>query len=66
MKKSDPSRHKAPGSVGLVETKYFTFAEKEPMKLASGKTLKDLVLEKNLLTEAEYQALLASSTGPNL
>ena len=34
--------------------------------LASGKTLKDLVLEKNLLTEAEYQALLASSTGPNL
>ena len=34
--------------------------------LASGKTLKDLVLEKKLLTEAEYQALLASSTGPNL
>ena len=34
--------------------------------LASGKTLKDLVLEKKWLTEAEYQALLASSTGPNL
>ena len=34
--------------------------------LATGKTLKDLVLEKRLLTAAEYEALLASSTAPNL
>ena len=34
--------------------------------LASGKTLRDLALEKQLLTEEEYEALLASSTAPNL
>ena len=34
--------------------------------LASGQTLRELVLAKNLLTAAEYEALLASSTGPNL
>ena len=34
--------------------------------LASGQTLRELVLAKKLLTEAEYEALLASSTGPNL
>ena len=34
--------------------------------LATGKTLKELALEKKLLTAAEYEALLASSTGPNL
>ena len=34
--------------------------------LASGKTLRDLVLEKKLLTAAEYEALIASSTAPNL
>jgi aspartate ammonia-lyase len=34
--------------------------------LATGQTLKELVLEKKLLTAAEYEALLASSTGPNL
>ena len=34
--------------------------------LATGKTLKDLVLEKKLLTAAEYEALLASATAPNL
>ena len=34
--------------------------------LATGQTLKDLVLEKKWLTAAEYEALLASSTAPNL
>ena len=34
--------------------------------LATGKTLKELALEKKLLTAAEYDTLLASSTGPNL
>ncbi len=34
--------------------------------LATGQTLKELVLEQKLLTAAEYEALLASSTGPNL
>ena len=34
--------------------------------LASGQTLREIVLAKNLLAEAEYEALLASSTGPNL
>ncbi len=34
--------------------------------LATGQTLKELVLAKNLLTAAEYEALLASSTAPNL
>jgi aspartate ammonia-lyase len=34
--------------------------------LTSGQTLRQLVLSKQLLTEAEYEALLASSTGPNL
>lgn len=34
--------------------------------LASGQTLRELVLAKELLTAAEYEALLASSTGPNL
>jgi aspartate ammonia-lyase len=34
--------------------------------LASGKSLHELAIEKKLLTEAEYEALLASSTTPNL
>ena len=34
--------------------------------LASGKSLKELALEKQLLTAAEYEALVASSTAPNL
>ena len=34
--------------------------------LATGKTLRELALEKKLLTAAEYEALLASSTAPNL
>ncbi|MGD9782422.1 MAG: aspartate ammonia-lyase, partial [Kiritimatiellia bacterium] len=34
--------------------------------LATGQSLRDLVLEKNWLTAAEYDALLASSTAPNL
>ena len=34
--------------------------------LASGKTLRELALSKKLLTAAEYEALIASSTGPNL
>ena len=34
--------------------------------LASGKNLKLLALEKGLLSEAEYQSLLASSAAPNL
>ena len=34
--------------------------------LASGKSLKELALEKQLLTAAEYDALVASSTAPNL
>ncbi len=33
---------------------------------SSGQTLKELALSKKLLTEDEYEALLASSTGPNL
>ena len=44
MKKADPTRHLDPGSVGLVEEQFFTFAEKEPMKLASGKTLGPVTL----------------------
>lgn len=43
MKKKNPA-HPKPGSVGLVETKYFTFAEKEPMTLVSGKTLGPITL----------------------
>ena len=34
--------------------------------LSTGKTLRELVLEKKWLTAAEYDALLASSTAPNL
>ncbi|MGD9612685.1 MAG: aspartate ammonia-lyase [Kiritimatiellia bacterium] len=34
--------------------------------LATGQPLKELVLAQKLLTAAEYEALLASSTGPNL
>ncbi len=34
--------------------------------LATGQTLRELALAKKLLTAAEYEALLASSTGPNL
>ncbi len=34
--------------------------------LATDKTLKELVLEKKLLTAAEYDALVASATAPNL
>ncbi len=34
--------------------------------LASGKSLRELALEKGLLTPAEYDELLASSTAPNL
>ena len=34
--------------------------------LASGQTLREIVLARKLLSEAEYEALLASSTGPNL
>ncbi|NCD23021.1 MAG: aspartate ammonia-lyase, partial [Spartobacteria bacterium] len=34
--------------------------------LATGQTLKELVLAKKVLTAAEYEALLASSTAPNL
>ena len=34
--------------------------------LASGKTLREIALEKGLLAPAEYEALLASSTAPNL
>jgi aspartate ammonia-lyase len=34
--------------------------------LATGQTLRELAIAKGLLTEAEYEALLASSTAPNL
>ncbi|MDR0993472.1 MAG: aspartate ammonia-lyase [Verrucomicrobiota bacterium] len=34
--------------------------------LAEGRTLHQVAVEKGLLTEAEYDALIASSTGPNL
>jgi aspartate ammonia-lyase len=34
--------------------------------LASGQTLRELALSQKLLTAAEYEALIASSTGPNL
>ncbi|HQQ60361.1 MAG TPA: aspartate ammonia-lyase [Kiritimatiellia bacterium] len=34
--------------------------------LDSGQTLRELVLKKKLLTESEYDALVASSTAPNL
>ena len=34
--------------------------------LATGKNLREIVLEKKWLTAAEYEALLASSTAPNL
>ena len=34
--------------------------------VASGKTLREIALEKGLLSPAEYEALLASSTAPNL
>lgn len=34
--------------------------------LARGKTLRELVLEKQWMSAAEFEALLASSTGPNL
>ena len=34
--------------------------------LATGKALRELVIEKDLLTEADYDKLLAASTAPNL
>ena len=34
--------------------------------LASGKTLRELAVEQGLLTDAEYERLIASSTAPNL
>ena len=37
-------RHSAPDNVGLVETKYFTFADKNPMPLACGRTLGPITL----------------------
>ncbi|HAL91711.1 MAG TPA: aspartate ammonia-lyase [Verrucomicrobia bacterium] len=45
---------------------YDRVAELVKESLATGQTLRELALEKKLLTEAEYEALLASSTGPNL
>jgi len=45
---------------------YDRVAELVKESLASGKTLRELAIEKSLLTEAEYEALVASSTGPNL
>ena len=44
MKTTDTSRHLASDSVGIVTTQYYTFAEKEPMKLVSGKTLGPITL----------------------
>ena len=34
--------------------------------LATGQTLKEIALAKNILTAAEYEALLQASTAPNL
>ena len=34
--------------------------------LASGKPLRELAVEQGLLTDAEYERLIASSTAPNL
>ncbi len=45
---------------------YDRVAELVKESLASGQTLREIAIEKNLLTEAEYEALIASSTGPNL
>jgi len=45
---------------------YDRVAELVKEALASEKTLREIAIEKNLLTEAEYEALIASSTGPNL
>ena len=45
---------------------YDRVAELVHEALATGKTLRELVLEKKLLTAAEYEALIASSTAPNL
>ncbi|MGL4369256.1 MAG: homoserine O-acetyltransferase MetX [Spirochaetota bacterium] len=44
MKNIDTTRHLASGSVGIVETQYFTFAATEPLKLVSGKTLGPVTL----------------------
>jgi homoserine O-acetyltransferase len=44
METIDDTRYLAPDSVGLVETKYYTFAEKEPMVLVSGQTLGPITL----------------------
>lgn len=45
---------------------YDRVAELVKEGLATGQTLKELALARGLLTEAEYDALLASSTAPNL
>jgi len=45
---------------------YDRVAELVQESLASGKTLREIAIEKSLLTEAEYEALIASSTRPNL
>lgn len=45
---------------------YDRVAELVKESLATGRTLRELVLQKHLLTETEYEALLAASTAPNL
>lgn len=45
---------------------YDRVAQLVQQSLATGQTLKELVLSQNILTEAEYDQLLASSTAPNL
>jgi aspartate ammonia-lyase len=45
---------------------YDRVAELVKESLATGQSLRELAVAKNLLTEAEYEALVASSTGPNL
>ncbi len=45
---------------------YDRVAELVKESLASGQTLRELAIQKNLLTEAELEVLLASSTSPNL
>jgi len=45
---------------------YDRVAELVKESVASGKTLRELALSQGLLTEVEYEALLASSTAPNL
>ena len=45
---------------------YDRVAELVKESLASSQTLRELAIEKNLLTEAEYEALVVASTGPNL